>query len=274
MEAANNRLIYSGHPYANDPSGTIETITKFKPADLAAYHKGMMQTSRLLLVIVGDVDPETMQKNIASSFASLPRGAYKDPVLPAISIAKPSVDIIPREVQTNYVTGTFAAPSLRDADYYAMRSAMTILQTRVFQEVRVKRNLSYAPDASMGERAANTAHISVTSVDPNQSVNVMLDEIQKLKEGSVDESTLGQMAGFFLTTHYIKQETNAAQAAELAQYELIGGGWRNSLEFLDRIREVKPADVRSASNKYMKNLRFVVVGKPADINKSIFIPTE
>jgi predicted Zn-dependent peptidase len=99
----------------------------------------------------------------------------------------------------------------------------------------------------------------------------MLGEIKKLRENAVDQDTIGQMAGFFLTTYYLKEETNAAQAAELAQYELIGGGWRNALEFLNRIQKVTPADVQAAANKYMKNLRFVVVGNPADINRSIFL---
>ncbi len=66
------RTIYAGHPYANDPDGTIENITRFKAADLAAYHKQVMQTSRLLLVIVGDVDPATIQKLVAASFGTLP----------------------------------------------------------------------------------------------------------------------------------------------------------------------------------------------------------
>ena len=145
------------------------------------------------------------------------------------------------------------------------------MQTAVFQEVRVKRNLSYAPDAALDERSANTASISVSSVNPNESINVMLGEIKKLRQNTVDEDEIGRMAGYFLTTYYLKQETNAAQAAELAQYELIGGGWRNSLEFLDRIRKVKPAEVQAAANKYMKNLRFSVVGNPADVNRSIFL---
>ena len=79
------------------------------------------------------------------------------------------------------------------------------------------------------------------------------------------------MSGYFLTTYYLKQETNAAQAGELAQYELIGGGWRNSLEFLDRLRKVKAADVQNVANKYMRNLRFTVVGNTADVNRSIFM---
>ena len=32
-------------------------------------------------------------------------------------------------------------------------------------------------------------------------------------------------------------------------------------------------DIRTVANKYMKNLRFVVIGNPAAVNKSVFIPT-
>ena len=99
----------------------------------------------------------------------------------------------------------------------------------------------------------------------------MLGEIQDLKQNAVSEDTIAQMAGFFLTSYYLKQETNAAQVGQLAQYELIGGGWRNSLEFLDGIRKVKPADVQAVAQKYMKNLRFVAVGNPADIDRSVFL---
>lgn len=271
LDALSDKTVYAGHPYSNDPDGTIENITKFKAADLAAYHKKMIETSRMLLVVVGDVEPAVLQKQIAATFGSLPRGTYKDAPLPPLDFSKGSVDVAQKPVQTDYVKGVFAAPSLRDPDYYAMRAAIAILQSAVFQEVRVKRNLSYAPDADMNNFAANTAAISVSSVNPNEAVSVMLGEINKLRQGSIDEDTIAQMSGYFLTTYYLKQETNAAQTGELAQYELYGGGWRNSLEFLDRIRKVKPADIQAVANKYMRNLRFSVVGNPGDINRSIFL---
>lgn len=271
LESLNEKVVYAGHPYANSPNGTIENVTKFKAADLVAYHRKMIETSRLLLVVVGDVEPAALQKQIAATFGGLPRGNYTAAPMPQLDFSKGSIDITQRAVQTDYVKGTFAAPSIREPDYYAMRSAIAILQSAVFQEVRVKRNLSYAPDAEMNSLAANTAAISVSSVNPNESITIMLAEIQKLRQGATDEETLGTMAGYFLTTYYLKQETNSAQAAELAQYELVGGGWRNSLEFLDRIRKVKPADVQAVANKYMRNLRFSVVGNPADINRSIFL---
>lgn len=274
LEGLTEKTIYSGHAYSNSPEGTVQNVSKFKAGDLVSYHRNMMQTSRMLLVIVGDmgdIGPEALRSQIATSFGKLPRGEYKNEPLPAVNFAQPSVDVTQKPVQTNYVKGTFAAPPLGHPDYYAMRTAITILQTAVFQEVRVKRNLSYAPDAELHSFASNTGAISVSSVNANESVRIMLGEIKKLREQPIDEETIAQMAGFFLTTHFLKQETNAAQAGELAQYELIGGGWRNSLEFLDRMRKVKPAEVQAAANKYMRNLRFTMVGNPADVDKSVFL---
>ncbi len=271
LDSQKRKIVFAGHPYSNEPQGTVETVTRLKVSELAAYHRRMMQTSRLLLVVVGDVDPAELQKRIAASFSSLPRGDYKPSPVAQLVFEKPSVDITPKTLQTNYVKGVFAAPAIGDPDYYAMRVAISILQQAVFQEVRTRRNLSYAPDAELDDHAANTGAISVSSVNPNEAIRVMLGEIQRLRQNPVDEDTLGQLSGYFLTTYFLKQETNGAQAAELAQYELMGGGWRNSIGFLDRMRKVKPEEIQAVANKYMKNLRFVVVGNPADIDRSIFL---
>ncbi len=265
------KIIYANHPYSIDPNGTIETVGRLKIEDLRAYHKNLLETSRLLLVIVGDLDPETVKKQITNSFGNLPRGKYKETVTQPITFAEPTVDVTERAIPTNYIKGVFSAPSLNDPDYYAMRVAMTILQSRVYQEVRTKRNLSYAPNAEMDEKAANTANIYVTANDANQSISLMLKEIEGLKKTEVAEEDFSGVPGFFLTTYYTAQETNAAQVAELARYELIGGGWRNSLNFLDKIKQVTAKDIKAVSNKYMKNIRFVVIGSPAAINRGIFL---
>jgi predicted Zn-dependent peptidase len=271
LEVLQEKLIYAKHPYENDPAGTIATVTRMGADDLRAYHQKMMQTSRLLLVVVGDVDLDALKKKIADSFGKLPRGDYKSAPLPQIDFSKPTLDTTSRVLETNYVKGVFAAPTIGDPDYYAMRVAMAILQQQVFQEVRVQRNLSYAPGADMGSLAANSGNISVSAVNANEAVRVMLGVIDQLKNNTVNDETIKEMSNFFLTTYYLKQETSAAQAGELASYELNGGGWRNSLVFLDKMRDVTPADVRTVANKYMKNIRFIVVGNPASVDKKIFL---
>ena len=45
--------------------------------------------------------------------------------------AAEALDVTPRTLPTNYVQGVFDAPSLSSPDYYAMRVAMTILQSLI-----------------------------------------------------------------------------------------------------------------------------------------------
>ena len=50
LEELQNHIIFAGHPYANDVSGTPANIGRFTPEELRAYHKSVMQTSKLLFV--------------------------------------------------------------------------------------------------------------------------------------------------------------------------------------------------------------------------------
>jgi len=264
------RVAYAGHPYLNDPRGTADSVSRLTSADLRQYHKQVMETSQLLLVVVGDLDPQMLRSRIAASFGKLPRGDYHPGSLPELSFAAPSVQVTERALPTNYVQGVFTAPNLAAPDIYAMRVASTVLQNRVFIEVRYKRNLSYAPDAFLSSQGANVGGIYVTSVDANQSVRVMLDEITRLQREPLSREELESTVQHFLTRHYLGQETNAAQAGELAQYEIIGGGWRNAFVFLPRLRAVTAEDVQRVAQKYMRNIRFVVLGDPKSVDTKLF----
>lgn len=272
LEILQDRVIYANHPYANDVSGNLENIGRFTAKELSDYHKKIMETSRLLLVVVGDIDPKEVQTRVAATFGKLPRGNYKDTKYPALDFSKETLDITTRTLPTNYVQGVFNAPALDSPDYYAMRVAVTVLQSRIYQEVRNVRQLSYAPNAELENYASNVGNIYVTAVNANEAVKVMLNEVNNLKTRQISEEAIASISGHFLTLHFMGQETNAAQAGELAKYELIGGGWKNSFDFLDKIRSVTPAEVQAAAQKYMKNIRFVVIGDPKAIDRKIFLP--
>ena len=264
-------VAYAGHPYQNDPRGTVASIGRITLDDVRKYHQQLLQTSRLLLVVVGDLDPAELQKKVTAAFAKLPAGSYVATPPPALVFTAPTVAVTPRDIPTNYVQGTYSAPPLTSPDIYPMRVAVSILRNRIFEEVRLKRNLSYAPDASLDEYAANTGGIYVTAVDANQSVQVMFNEIAKLQNENISNDEIRATSQSFLTSHYLDQETNAAQAGELARYELVGGGWRNSTTLLDRLRAVTPQDVRRVANTYIKNLQFIVIGNPAKIDRQTFL---
>src|SRR6185436_7157894 len=180
------------------------------------------------------------------------------------------VQVTSRELPINFVKGVYAAPPLTSPDIYALRVATSILEQRVFDEVRVKKSLSYAPDAFLESQGANVGGIEFTSIDPNQAVTIMLGEIAKLQTVETKPDELKAIAQQFLTKSYLQEEASAAQAGMLAQFELIGGGWQQSSEALNKIRAVTPADVKRVANTYMRNLQFVVVGDPRSIDPKVF----
>ena len=271
LQRLQEQAAYVGHPYINRPEGTIDSVSRLTLEDIRRYHQQVMQTSRLLLVVVGDIDVNQLKTRIAASLGTLPRGTYKADDVPQLSFNASSVQITQRGLPTNYIQGLFTAPPITSPDIYPMEVAAAMLRDRVFEEVRVKRNLSYAPSAFLNSQGANVGGIYVTAVDANQAIRVMLNEIRRLQEQPLDSSDITGVVSQYLTTYYLGQETNAAQAASLAEFELIGGGWRNSFETIAKLRAVTPADVQRVSQKYMRNIRFVVLGNPAQIDKNVFI---
>src|SRR5437660_11863468 len=132
LQRLQERVAYAGHPYLNRPQGTAESVRRLTADDLRAYHQTIIQTARLLLVVVGDLDAAQLKARIAASFGKLPRGSYKQDPIPQLSFDKSTVEITPRGLPTNYIQGIFSAPALTSSDIYPMRVASAILRDRVF----------------------------------------------------------------------------------------------------------------------------------------------
>ncbi len=272
VATVSDKLLFRAHPYINRPSGTLESIGALTANDLKAYHAKLLETSRMLVVFVGDVPLADIKNKVETSFGKLAKGNFQPAPLPVFkSAATPEFQLINRaSVQTNYIRATFAAPALDHPDYPAASVAIDILQQLFFQEVRVRRNLSYGADANLLAFGSNAGNLTVTTQKPNETVRVMFEQIDFLQRQIIREEPLGNILSGFLTKFYNKLETNDAQAARLGEYELLGGGWRRALGWLDEVRKVKPEDINRVSKTYLKNFHFAAIGNPAYFDKELF----
>src|SRR5450432_1469400 len=106
LQRLQERVAYAGHPYENRTDGTAESVARLTAVDLQRYHQKIMETSRLLLVIVGDFDASQiaqLKTKIAASLGKLPRGSYKAEPVQQLSFDKQTVEVTPRDLKTNYV---------------------------------------------------------------------------------------------------------------------------------------------------------------------------
>lgn len=262
-------LLYQRHPYSVPTAGTEASLGAITAAQLRRYHTREFVTSRMLLVVVGNVDRPQIERLVRTTLGTLPRGSYRWTTPPALPDAGRAVVLDNRPLPTNYLLGYVPGPPATSADYTAFRVATAVLSGRLFTEVRSRRNLSYAVEAPFLERAYAVGGLYVTTVDPNTVLRIMRDELDALQNDRVEEAGLRRLEQQFITEYYLKNETNADQANVLARAELYQGDYRAADRFMAQLRRVTPADVERVAKKYLNNFRFAFVGDTTKLDRAL-----
>ena len=236
------------------------------------FQKKLSERSRFLVVIVGDIPPALIREKL-KAFASLPLGNYKRPKIPALVRAtEPALVIADKETPTTYVAAEFVGPAMTDADYWPMQIGMSHLRSNLFEEIRTKRNLSYAPQSYLTQSYGQTAGVmSVSSTLPDSAFPIMLDELDKMRRGSFDAADLEASKQVYITAYYMGRTTTAGKARAIFSAERNAGDWRKAFAF-DAINSVTKAAVERAFRKYANTLMIGIAGPKAKITESKFRP--
>lgn len=263
--------VFAGKNYEKNPSGHAESLAQLSLADLKNYYDKTVGKERSFLVVVGDLDVNDLKKKIAASLSKLPKGTLP-PVEDRNMLGEASIKINDRDIATNYIAGIMSAPTLASEDGTAMMIAMSILSERYFVELRTKRSLSYAPygyyDNGKVTNPFNLIYISTT--DPKQSIQVMVDEISKLKREGFSAKELKNKKQKYLTQFYMGQETLDSQSQSLGTNELKGG-WEMSENFTERVNAVTLEDINRVIDQYTDVISWTYLGKADMVSEEDFL---
>jgi zinc protease len=262
-------LEYVGHPYGFSPAGTESSLQSITLDALRNYETSQIVTSRMLLVVVGNIDRAHLEPVVQRTLAQLPHGNYSwSAPRPPAKLGRALV-VKEAELPTNYLLGYFAGPAAKDPDYQALRVATAVLSGRFFTEIRSRRNLSYEVDAPFVERAISNGGVYVTTTDPNTTLGLMRVEIDRLQRELIDPQGLEKLIGQFITDYFLKNETNGDQATALARAQIYQGDYRVAGRFVEDVRRVRPEDVRRVARQYIHDFRFVYLGKSDALSRSL-----
>ena len=262
---------YVNHPYATDVDGTIETVSVFSADDLRSHLQSRIKTSHMLLVVVGNTTRAELQRLVENSFSAIEVGNYKQQLPALTDFDESSIKVVNRELPTSYIRAYFPAPAYGSEESYAMGIACSILRDRLFEEVRTKRGLSYAPAAGYGNSFSNYGYIYVTTVKPDMTIKVMINELDRIKNEQVSEKELNNKLNVFITAYYLANETNQSQANLLARMELSTAGYEAAPKFIEFCKSVTPQIIQATCQKYIENLQFVLLGNPATLAVNNFM---
>jgi zinc protease len=262
-------IAFVGHPYGIPVTGTASSISSIDAKALKAYHDTQIVKSRMLLVVVGNIDRAHVERLVKGSLAQLPAGNYKWAPPPRLPERDAAVVVESRVLPTNYLVGYYSGPLANSDDYQALRIATSVLTGRLFAEIRTRENLTYDVHAPFLDRAASAGGLYVSTASPDTTLKLMRAAVTELQEGLLDRDGLERLEQQFLTEYFLDNETNGAQADFLARSQLYRGDYREADKFVDELKNVTPEAVRRVAKRYMKGIRFAYVGDPAKLQRNL-----
>lgn len=262
-----NKSFLENHPYANDFSGELDTVKNIKNTDLKNYLTTNFVGSKLMIVVTGNFKADIKTK-IEKYFGKLKKGNYQYTNAPKIMLDKPFVNVENRDIPTAYVAGRFSIPSLKDKDYPATYLALRILSEKLHESIRTKKGLSYAVYSGSSLRDANAGYVYVTTVKPKECVDLMYEEINKMKTTLVPKKSLEGAINLYYTQYFIDMEPVIEQASKIGISQILTGDYNNGYKLLEDFKKVTPEQVKSAMNNYVKNIHFGIIYKKDLINEA------
>ncbi|MGH7647494.1 MAG: M16 family metallopeptidase, partial [Gemmatimonadaceae bacterium] len=280
VEYLADSIAFTGTPYGLAPAGTARSIGSISAADLRHYRDTALVSSRMLVVVVGNVDRDQVTRDVQRTLGTLPAGSYTWTPVPARMAADSARDPAPntppapavleqRSLPTNYILGYYNGPAATSPDYQALRVATAVLSGRLFAEVRSRRNLTYAVEAPFLEHAVSAGGLYVTTVYPDSVLTVMRQQVHELQQGLVDTDNLHVIVAQFLTEYFLNTETNDQQANFLARAQLYRGDWHTADQFASELERVTPQDVQRAARRYMHDVKFAYLGDTSHVSRAL-----
>ena len=261
---------FAGKSYAKDPNGSLETVSKLTAADTKKYWQSVFTRSRMVIVVVADLDKATIEEKVKQFLAKIPAGTpfiqKKGSYSPPANSFKPQ----PRDNATNYVQGITGGPQPGTPDFNAFVLAMRVFGTRHFLEIRSKHGLSYAPGAWISQGATTYSNIYVTTTEPDKYIAVARQLIDKVKTEGFTADELKNIKTQYLTNVYTRQETNEAQAGSLAFNEVVHGNWKRANTIKDDVKKVTLDEMNNVFRKYINNITWSYQGDPKKVTPALY----
>lgn len=213
------RLRHFGDPDGRHADGTIESVTAIKQQNITDFWKRYYQPSGTIIAVAGKIDFESLKSHVGNLLDDWQPNPVE--AVPSKGEVRGSFHI-PFDSEQTQIGVAWPGVAYGSEDFYKHRAAIGVLSdgmsSRLFHEVREKRGLCYSVYASaltVGDRGAVIAHSGTSSARAQETLDVLIQEIVKLKDG-VREDELARLKVQFRSGLIMGQESCRSRAGSIA----------------------------------------------------------
>jgi predicted Zn-dependent peptidase len=285
-----NAAAYTAHPYRNPTIGWKSDMEKYSTSDALEFHRKYYNPSNAVCVLVGDVRAEEVEKLAETYFERYPAAGRSPEIVteePPQQGPRKSVRFL-KGARTPLARIGFHGAGMGTRDFYALDAMTMVLSlgrsARMTQNI-INRGLAmeawaYNPDNRYGgmiilggspnepEGTHTEEELRQTYLTSCQELEDMLiAEVETMKEQLVSSRELERIKKLNRREFLDRMRSNEKLAGTLATLE-VQAGWRYLTDYLGRIAEVTPQDIRRVARKYIQRENqttvFVIPGGEPD----------
>jgi len=249
------RVIYGAAPYGAPGSGTLTSIPALTRDDVAVFHSDRFRPSQATLVFSGDVTPAEARALADEAF-----GDWRDAGPAPAAIDKAGHALAPRVVVVDQpgagqaaVIAAIRGIKRTDADYFPLTLGNTLLgggfSSRLNQEIRIKRGLSYGARSSVGAQqdvGVFTASTQTKNETATEVADLILAEVGKLGTAPATEAELAPRRATLIGGFGRSLETVDGLGGLVANLALYDLPMSDLADYAGRVRAVTPQQVEAA----------------------------
>ena len=267
-----DRLAFQNHPYGRPIKGTIESISTITHDDLKNYARRVFARDKLVISVVGDIDPETLGKALDHLFGDLPLNSELAPVADANPPLGPTREIIEMDVPQSVAQFGHRGIPRKDDDFIPAYMLNYIIggggfSSRLMEEVREKRGLAYSVYSNLypyQHGAVFVGSVATKNEAVGQSLEVIESELKRLAEQGPTAEELENAKSYLTGAYALRFESSSSIANQLLwiRIEDLGIDYVNK-----RNKQVEAAtldDIKRVAKRLIEARRLIItiVGKP------------
>lgn len=264
---------FAGHPYAQPPDGSLESLALIDREDLVKAAKRTLARDNLFIAVVGAIDEKGAAALADKVFADLPANGDLKPIPEASFASLGEVEVIPLEVPQSTIR--FGRPGLKrdDPDFIASVVASHVLggsgnmTSRLFREVREKRGLAYTVFGNFHALDHAGYYYGGTTTKnerAKESFDVASAEIRDVALNGLSQEELDKGKTFLIGSYPLRFDTSLKIASQLVHIQLEGRSPDWLVERNRQIAAVTKEDLQRGAERAFGDgsLNTTVVGKP------------
>jgi len=206
-------------PYGRSAQGTMESVQAITNDQIRSFHESFYHPQGAILSVAGNIDFAELEDNIERLFGDWQASPLADIAETAPDRAYHHIehDSSQTHIGIGYPSVWYSHP-----DYYQARGAVGVLSdgmsSRLFTEVREKRGLCYSVYASchsLRDRGSVLCYAGTTTEQAQETVDVMLAELNRLAEG-IEPDELLRLKAKIKSSLIMQQESSAARSGSMA----------------------------------------------------------